>query len=74
MLRDNRCMYMAHVCFKSVVGIVWGVCGNVCCVLACLPFKQHEIHRAVTGWSCALLDVETVHESAVAVLVGFNRY
>ena len=27
--RDNRCMYMAHVCFLSVVVIV---CGNVCCV------------------------------------------
>ena len=21
--RDNRCMYMAHVCFMSVVVIVW---------------------------------------------------
>ena len=32
-LRDNRCMYMAHVVFKSVVVTV-GVCGNVCCVSA----------------------------------------
>ena len=23
--RDNRCMYMAHVCFMSVVVIVWGL-------------------------------------------------
>ena len=35
MPRDNRCMYMAHVCFMSVVVTVWGgVCGNVCCVAA----------------------------------------
>ena len=34
MLRDNRCMYMAHVCFMSVIVTVWGVCGNVCCVVA----------------------------------------
>ena len=30
MPRDNRCMYIANVCFMSVV--VCGVCGNVCCV------------------------------------------
>ena len=24
MPRDNRCMYMAYVCFMSVVVIVWG--------------------------------------------------
>ena len=30
MPRDNRCMYMVHVCFMYVVG----VCGNVCCVEA----------------------------------------
>ena len=35
MPRDNRCMYMAHVCFMSVVVIVWReVCGDVCCVAA----------------------------------------
>ena len=33
MPRDNRCMYMAHVCFVSVAVTV-GVCGNVCCVAA----------------------------------------
>ena len=26
-LEDNRCMYMAHVCFKSVVVTVWGSMG-----------------------------------------------
>ena len=25
MTRDNKCMYMAHVCFMSVVVIVWGL-------------------------------------------------
>ena len=30
MHRDNRCMYMAHVCCSDCVG----VCGNVCCVAA----------------------------------------
>ena len=27
MPRDNRCMYMAHFCFMSVVVTVWGVVG-----------------------------------------------
>ena len=31
MPRDNRDMYLVHVCFMSVVVTV-GVCGNVCCV------------------------------------------
>ena len=34
MPRDNRCMYMAHVSFMSVVRDCVGVCGNVCCVAA----------------------------------------
>ena len=29
MPRDNRCVYMAHVCFYVCCRIV---CGNVCCV------------------------------------------
>ena len=33
MPRDNICMYMAHVCFMSVVLTVWE-CDNVCCVSA----------------------------------------
>ena len=34
MLRDNRCMYMAHVCFYvCCCDCVW-VCRNVCCVAA----------------------------------------
>ena len=31
MPRDNRCMYMTHICFMSVVVTV---CRNVCCVAA----------------------------------------
>ena len=35
MPRDNRCVYMARVCFMSVVcGNCVGVCGNVCYVVA----------------------------------------
>ena len=34
MPRDNRCMYMAHVCFYVCCGDCVGVCGNVCCVAA----------------------------------------
>ena len=32
--RDNRCMYMAHVCFHVCCCDVVGVCANVCCVAA----------------------------------------
>ena len=31
---DNKCMYMAHVCFMSVVVTVWGSAGNAYCVAA----------------------------------------
>ena len=34
MLRENRCMNMAHVCFYVCCGDCVGVCGNVCCVAA----------------------------------------
>ena len=34
MPRDNRCMYMAHVCFYVCCSDYVGVCGNVCCVAA----------------------------------------
>ena len=34
MPRDNRCMYMAHVCFYVCCGDCVGVCENVCCVAA----------------------------------------
>ena len=31
---DNRCVYMAHVCFYVCCSDCVGVCGNVCCVAA----------------------------------------
>ena len=34
MPRDNRCMYMAHVCFYVCCSDCVGVCGKVCCVAA----------------------------------------
>ena len=34
MPKDNRCMYMAHVCFYIFCSVCVGVCGNVCCVAA----------------------------------------
>ena len=34
MPRDNRCMYMAHVCFYVCCSDCVVVCGNVCCVAA----------------------------------------
>ena len=33
-LDDNRCVYMAHVCFYVCCSDCVGVCGNVCCVAA----------------------------------------
>ena len=34
MTRDNRCMYMAHVCFYVCSSDCVGVCENVWCVVA----------------------------------------
>ena len=34
MPKDNRYMYMAHVCFYVWCSDGVGVCGNVCCVAA----------------------------------------
>ena len=34
MPRDNRCMYMTHVCFYVCCSDCVGVCWNVCCVAA----------------------------------------
>ena len=34
MPRDNRCMYMVHVCFYVCCSDGVGVCGIVCCVSA----------------------------------------
>ena len=34
MTRDNRCMYMAHICFYVCCSDCVGICVNVCCVAA----------------------------------------
>ena len=34
MPRNNRCMYIAHVCFSVCRSDCVGVCGNVCCIAA----------------------------------------
>ena len=34
MSRDNRCVYMAHVCVYLCCSDYVGVCGNICCVAA----------------------------------------
>ena len=34
MPRDNRCMYMAHVCFYVCCSDCVGLSGNICCVVA----------------------------------------
>ena len=33
---DNKCVYMAHVCFYVSCTDCVGVCGNVCCVVGIL--------------------------------------
>ena len=49
MIRDNRCKYMAHVCFYVCCSDCVGVCGNVCCVAAVvkdsvfLPWSAGEV-------------------------------
>ena len=32
MPRDNRCIYIAQVCFYVCCSDCMGICGNVCCV------------------------------------------
>ena len=34
MPRENRCVYMTHVCFYVCCSDCVGICGNVCCVAA----------------------------------------
>ena len=36
MPRDNRCVYIAHVCFYVCCSDCVGVCGNVCCLASLL--------------------------------------
>ena len=54
MTRENRCMYMAHVCFYVCCSDCVGVCGNVCCVAAVVK------NSVFLPWSievCCVMDV-----------------
>ena len=42
MPRDNRCMYMAHVCLYVCCSDCVEVCGNVCCVVVVV---KHSIFQ-----------------------------
>ena len=42
MPRDNRCMYMEHVCFYVCCSDWVGVCGNVCSVVAVVKYSVFE--------------------------------
>ena len=42
MPRDNRCMYIAHVCFYICCSDCVGVCGNIGCVAAVLKDSVFE--------------------------------
>ena len=46
MRRDNRCMYMTHVCFYVCCSDYVGVCGNVCCAAAVVK------DSVFLGWEC----------------------
>ena len=37
--RDNRCMYMVHVCFYVWCSDSVWVCENVCCVVAIVKYS-----------------------------------
>ena len=62
MPRDNRCMYMTHVCFYVCCSDCVGVCGNVCCVAAVVKNSVFE------PWSVCVGDVMDVVFSVCIVL------
>ena len=39
MTSDNRCMYIAHVCFYVCCCYCLGICGNVYCVAAVVKYS-----------------------------------
>ena len=43
MPRDNRCIYMAHVCFYLCCSDCVGVCGNICCVAAIVKIVFYSL-------------------------------
>ena len=60
MHRDNRCMYMAHICFYVCCSDCVGVCWNVCCVSAIVKdsaFKSLGLLKYVVCLCKELMDV-----------------
>ena len=52
MPRDNRCMYMAHVCFYICCSDCVGVCGNVYCVVAVV--EDNEVFKSWSVEVCCM--------------------
>ena len=52
MPRDNRCMYMAHVCFYVCCSDCVGVNGNVCCVADVVKHSRFLCLRVLTYAVC----------------------
>ena len=52
MPRDNRCMYMAQVCFYVCCSDCVGVCRNVCCVAAVVKNSVFLACRCCMFMSC----------------------
>ena len=52
--RDNKCMCVSHLCFRSVGSDCVGVCGNVCCVAAVVKDSVFSLRvlKYVFGKGC----------------------
>ena len=66
MIRDNRCMYMAHGCFMFVVVDCVGVCGNDCCVAAVV---EHSVLLALECCSVVYVCVRGVMDVVLYVFI-----
>ena len=58
MPRDNRCMYMTHVCFYVCCNDCVGVCGNVSCVAVIVKdsvFLSLEVLKYVVFSVCIVM-------------------
>ena len=65
MPRDNRCMYMTHVCFYVCCSDCVGVCGNVCCVAAVV----NDSFLALECWSMLYVCVRSVMDVVYSVCI-----
>ena len=50
MPRDNRCMYMEHVCFYVCCSDCVGACGKVCCVAAVVKDLMQSKWKKIVNW------------------------